>query len=119
MTKKFLKEITKKLQEEEVLLEAKIGRTVEAKTGEASADSLFPSYGDKEDENAAEVATFEANLAVEGSLEQAYRDVKDALAKVANGTYGMCETCGQPIAIERLQAFPTARQCLKCKAKQG
>lgn len=120
MTKKFLKEITKRLQEEEASLAKEIG------TGSAelhSADELkpvavFPSYGEKEDENAAEVAAFETNLAIENTLEQSLRDVRLALKKIDDGTYGTCETCGKPIAQARLEAFPTARQCLQCKAEQ-
>lgn len=38
----------------------------------------------------------------------------DALARVADGTYGTCESCGGPIARERLEAIPGARTCISC-----
>jgi DnaK suppressor protein len=41
-------------------------------------------------------------------------DVDDALARVEAGEYGMCATCGRPIAPERLAARPSARTCMAC-----
>ena len=40
--------------------------------------------------------------------------VDDALTRVAEGTYGTCETCGRPIAPERLEAVPGTRTCIDC-----
>lgn len=120
MTKKFLKEIEKKLKEEEASLTSELGNVLKpnSQPGASATDAAFPSYGDGEDENAAEVATFDSNLALEGNLEQSLADVKRALSKIEAGTYGTCENCGKPIAQARLKAFPTARLCLQCKAKQ-
>jgi len=41
-------------------------------------------------------------------------DVDLALEQIANGTYGVCERCGQSISAERLQARPAARTCIRC-----
>ncbi len=41
--------------------------------------------------------------------------IRDALQKIVNGTYGICERCGGPIEEERLEAIPTCRYCKKCK----
>ncbi len=41
-------------------------------------------------------------------------EVDAALARVAAGRYGTCETCAQPVAPQRLEARPTARTCLAC-----
>ena len=40
-----------------------------------------------------------------------------ALEELAEGTYGTCELCGQPIPIERLQARPTAKRCVDCASR--
>ena len=40
-------------------------------------------------------------------------DIDAALAKVAAGTYGLCEVCGEPIPDGRLEARPTARTCVE------
>lgn len=44
--------------------------------------------------------------------------IEDALARIDNGTYGICRDCGQPIAPARLDAIPWTRVCIKCKEKQ-
>jgi DnaK suppressor protein len=43
--------------------------------------------------------------------------VDAALARLADGSYGRCEHCGQPIAPERLAARPTATTCIGCASK--
>jgi RNA polymerase-binding transcription factor DksA len=52
--------------------------------------------------------------ALAGSLSESLRDVEDAMAKVDAGTYGTCETCGGAIGEARLEAMPSARQCITC-----
>ena len=44
-------------------------------------------------------------------------EIEAALARLADGTYGMCEKCGRPIPEARLLARPTARTCVTCPAK--
>jgi RNA polymerase-binding protein DksA len=41
-----------------------------------------------------------------------------ALARIEHGTYGICESCGQPIGKMRLMAFPRATLCLPCKQRE-
>ncbi|MCW2817815.1 MAG: DNA-binding protein [Marmoricola sp.] len=41
-----------------------------------------------------------------------------ALERIADGTYGACEVCGQAIGKNRLMAFPRATLCLKCKQRE-
>ena len=45
-------------------------------------------------------------------------DLDRALRQVRVGDYGICETCGEPIASERLAARPTARACITCASRQ-
>ena len=42
------------------------------------------------------------------------RNLDDAIARVATGDYGLCESCGQPIGEERLAALPATRTCIGC-----
>ncbi len=42
-----------------------------------------------------------------------------ALRKIQTGTYGRCESCGQEIPAERLQAVPAATLCVSCKQKSS
>ncbi|GAB4361066.1 MAG: TraR/DksA family transcriptional regulator [Methylohalobius sp. ZOD2] len=43
------------------------------------------------------------------------REIDAALIRIAEGGYGLCIDCEQPIRIERLNAYPTASRCLKCQ----
>ncbi len=71
-------------------------------------NSNFPQFGDKEDENAAEVAAFEGNLSLEETLEQSIEMINKALKKMEDGSYGICEKTGEPIGEARLRIMPTA-----------
>lgn len=56
-------------------------------------------------------------IAVVQSLRSNLRDVDRALAAMDAGTYGMCESCGKEIALERLEALPSAALCISCKQR--
>jgi RNA polymerase-binding protein DksA len=47
---------------------------------------------------------------------QHLEEVESALSRIHASTYGLCHTCGRPIAPERLEARPTARACIRCAA---
>lgn len=49
----------------------------------------------------------------QGTLDQ----VHEALARVEEGTFGLCLECGQPIAKPRLQAIPYTPHCIECARK--
>ena len=79
------------------------------------AASQASNADDEHDPEGATIA-FERQQVV-ALLEQARRrlaDVDAALARRAAGDYGICETCGRPIAPERLAARPSARTCIDC-----
>jgi DnaK suppressor protein len=48
----------------------------------------------------------------------AVRSVTEALRRMENGDYGICERCGDTIALKRLQAIPWAKFCLECQAEE-
>jgi DnaK suppressor protein len=48
-------------------------------------------------------------------LQRNYADIKAALERMNQGTYGKCERCGQDIPFERLEARPVARLCVTCQ----
>lgn len=71
-------------------------------------------YGDV----ASEAFEREKGFALETSVQGMLRMVEDALRKLDEGTYGVCERCGGPIGVERLRALPFANLCIRCKAEQ-
>jgi RNA polymerase-binding protein DksA len=74
------------------------------------------------DEDLADVAseTFEREkgIAIENSEQDLLQQVEEALARIEDGTYGVCEVCGQLIHPDRLRALPWARLCINCKARE-
>jgi len=46
------------------------------------------------------------------------KKIKEALERIENDTYGICETCGEDISLKRLKARPVTTQCIKCKSKE-
>ncbi len=108
-----LKELKTKLEQEEHDIKSRLAKITERDAHEHGWRTDFPQFGSKDDENAAEVATFQDNLGLEKDLQHSLDEVRHALEKMANGTYGACERCGGAIEAARLEAFPAARHCLK------
>jgi DnaK suppressor protein len=79
---------------------------------EASKDS------NADDEHDPEGATIAFERSQVGALaeqaEQHLAEVEAALGRLADGSYGTCETCGRPIPAERLEVRPVARTCVTC-----
>ncbi|PIR07309.1 MAG: hypothetical protein COV55_00200 [Candidatus Komeilibacteria bacterium CG11_big_fil_rev_8_21_14_0_20_36_20] len=116
MDAKFIEERKKALEkrQSEIIQELK---TDAVQVAENDYDAKFVDFGDKDDENAAEVATFEKNLSLEKTLELSLYNVNKALKKIEQGSYGICEKCQGAIAPKRLEAFPSATSCMSCKKK--
>ena len=78
----------------------------------ASADS------NADDEHDPEGATIAFERSAVGALIAQARhrleEIDAAMARVDEGSYGTCESCGKPIAPGRLEARPVARECIGC-----
>jgi DnaK suppressor protein len=123
--KRALKPEDKKfLQEQRVLLLAERDTyTQQAQNLKAEADQLAEDMepGDIQfDEESGEGGTMnverERDLALSAQAQAAVEEIDKALAKIAKGTYGYCEQCGQPIPKARLRALPYASLCVACKS---
>jgi DnaK suppressor protein len=44
--------------------------------------------------------------------------ITEALERIEEGTFGICERCGEPISEKRLEARPVTTLCIKCKQEQ-
>ncbi len=60
----------------------------------------------------------DAEMSLANNSREMLIQVERALARLDDGTYGVCESCGQPIGKLRLMAFPRATLCLACKQRQ-
>lgn len=53
------------------------------------------------------------NVPLVEELEGRYKDVRRAIQKMEDGKYGICEVCNEEIPMDRLEANPAARSCIK------
>lgn len=71
------------------------------------------------DQHIADAATITVEREIENSLEESEKEklraIDDALTRIEQGTFGLCERCGNPIPEERLEARPYATMCVPCK----
>lgn len=105
-------ELKEKLLAEKARLEGELVRFAKPTGAEGDYETRFEDMGTDPDENASEVEEYVDNLALESNLENHLKDVNDALAKIAKGTYGICEKTGEMISVERLRAYPAARTAI-------
>ena len=73
----------------------------------------------KREEEATESLELEKRLALEKRVREQLAEVEHTLHKFEEGTYGLCDSCGQHIDPARLEALPQANLCLSCKAHQA
>ena len=73
----------------------------------------------KREEEATESFELEKRLALEKQAGDKLAGIEHALEKFEAGTYGRCDICQQPIAVERLEALPEASLCVNCKEKSA
>ena len=87
--------------------------------GQPSVERKEGSPFGKREEGADEASELEKRLALEKRLEESLNEVEHAIQKYEAGTYGLCDSCGQPIEQARLEAIPQASLCMNCKASQA
>ncbi|MEW6155654.1 MAG: TraR/DksA C4-type zinc finger protein [Actinomycetota bacterium] len=106
-----------RLEAERARLEQVKG-TFDGEGDESEAESL--SELSDFDQHQADVGTEtferEKDLSILEQVESELADIERALARIGDGTYGICEVCRQPIGEERLEAVPAARLCVNDQA---
>ena len=118
LAKSTLERFRKRLEEERERLEELIAdyerELEEARLTESSSDRS-PDPGN------AEASSMKLEYAKELSIEQNTLDllskVNRALERVDAGTYGICESCGNAIPVERLDVLPYSTLCVECASR--
>ena len=67
------------------------------------------------DESAERIEAYETLLPIEHTLEVRLKRIGEALEKIKNDKYGICEVCNLEIDLKRLNVVPEANCCIKCK----
>ena len=110
-------ELYERLKKEKAELSGKLEQLITR--GQPSLERKEGSPFGKREEEADEASELEKRLALEERLRESLNEVEHALQKYETGTYGLCDSCGQPIEEGRLEAIPQASLCLSCKANQA
>jgi RNA polymerase-binding transcription factor len=74
--------------------------------------------GDDEADAGAKTFEREHEFAMTSNARHLLEQTERALSRINAGTYGACESCGQPIGKARLMAFPRAVLCVTCKQRE-
>jgi DnaK suppressor protein len=72
----------------------------------------FPDPADR----ATQEEEFSLELRTRDRERKLIKKIDDTLTLMSNGEYGYCETCGVEIGLRRMEARPTATQCIDCKS---
>ncbi len=115
-TAKELQELKDQLLSERRDLESQHAEISES-TFAGNQSELSGEMGFDEEYADSGTATFERekDLSLVNNLRDLMERIDKALAKIDEGTYGLCDRCGKPIEKARLKALPYANLCLKDK----
>jgi len=117
VNKKMMEELRSRLESEQKHLLGELEQIeIDARPSEVRREGS--PFGKREEE-ATESLELEKRLADEKRVKTNLAEIEHALQKFEEGTYGLCDSCGQPIAPERLEALPQASLCVKCKEKNA
>jgi len=116
LTKKETEDLRQRLLDERKTLQAQY-EELEASTFATNQSELTGEMGFDEEYADAGTATFERerDLSLVNNVVDLMERIDKALAKIEDGTYGLCERCGKPIEKLRLKALPYANLCIKDK----
>lgn len=109
-------EVRDQLATEAIELQAEIDRA-ESDIANRLGDAIIDA-GDDSADVGAKAYEREHELALTYNARELLAQSERALARIDAGTYGSCESCGQPIGKARLQAFPRATLCVRCKQRE-
>ena len=112
----------KRLEDEKARLEHALGFLGRDNAG-SIADELGEVNDSSVDNHLGDIATATFDRELEEGLgegaQQTLDDVNAALQRIEDGTYGICEVCGKPIGVERLEAIPWTRLCIDDQRRAG
>ncbi|MCW2948330.1 MAG: prokaryotic dksA/traR C4-type zinc finger family protein [Actinoallomurus sp.] len=111
-----LTDVRGRLEVEMIDLRTEIA-TAESQIAERMSDAA-EGAGDDQADAGAKTFEREQEMALTYNARDLLAQNERAIDRIEQGTYGVCESCGQPIGKARLQAFPRATLCVTCKQRE-
>ena len=115
MDPKTLEQLRAHLEADLVRLEAEIAEMDAEERETLSEASGENNYRDHMADQGSATFERELDLTLEENLRNSLGEVRAALVRMDEGTYGVCARCSAEIPVERLEAVPTASLCIRCK----
>ena len=114
------KEQTKQLRQLLITDRAKLAGEIKAIAREASkspreASGDLSAYTIHMADMAADTYERELSMDIVSSEQEILYQIDDALKRLEDGSYGVCQQCNEPIAMSRLKAVPYAAMCIRCQ----
>lgn len=81
-------------------------------------DRVIASAGDDPADTGTKTFEREQEVSLLTGVRQRIAQTQHALARMDDGTYGLCERCGNEIPTARLEAFPSVTLCMSCKQRE-
>ncbi len=103
------------LDKQQNLLETAISNT-SRDASELYENGLMDAKGDLGDEAATETLINIDGASIDHYVSE-LNDIEETRARITNGEYGICISCGEEITFSRLISYPTAKRCVQCQSQ--
>ena len=117
MNQNQLSRFSERLEAEKIRLAKEISGLEKTGLGESMSDSIgeLSMYDNHPADLGDEMFERSKDVALRDNAHILLEQVEDALDRFEDGTYGVCDSCGSDIPMERLEAMPSAALCIKCQ----
>jgi DnaK suppressor protein len=116
LTPERLAEVKDRLLERKKLLWLEVKEQLKSSIGDGYQEMLATAR-DEEDQATVSLMA-ETSLTLLGPKRQELEAIEEALQRLENGSYGLCEVCGQPIEPRRLEIMPETPLCRGCMSQR-
>lgn len=97
---------------------AELQHEIDELIGEESSSSQRDQGVEDSGETAQDIQEIQREQSILQNQRLLITEVEEALKRLQDGTYGRCQSCGQPIPAQRLEAIPWATRDVACEAKE-
>ena len=117
LSAKRVSEFKQRLLEERARLRASLERMELRGEELVDAGAEDGDFDDAASDAATETLDRGTDMALEENLRSLVEEIDAALEKLGKGTYGICDNCGGPIRVARLERLPYATMCVECQER--
>jgi DnaK suppressor protein len=106
------------LKKREEILEEISSITKESLRSQKEASGDLSGYSYHMADMASDTYDREFNLSLASGEREVVYEIDEALKRIKDGEYGLCQSCNKKIPVQRLNAVPYAKYCIQCQAQE-